>query len=126
MGVVFNPHGFVLMDQDNTLIQDSRKSAHSGKWVRPTGVLVAVPDTPGLFYRITHGESARLTKTQHKVLHKKAQEWLASITEADSSKSRRGKKASVPDETDETLPDGDDNAPPAPDGDDSGDPAVKS
>jgi hypothetical protein len=117
MGVVFNPHGFVLMDATHTLIQDSRKSAHSGKWVRPTGVLVAVPDTPGLFYRITHVESARLSKAQHKALEKKAREWLASITEPAAPKGRRGKKASVPDQGDDTTPS--DDEPPAPDGDDA-------
>jgi hypothetical protein len=118
MGVVFNPHGFVLMDQDNTLIQDSKKSAHSGKWIVPTGVLVAVPDTPGLFYRITHGESMKLTKAHHKALHKKAQDWRASLTESAAPKGRRGKKASVPDQADD--------APPAPDGDDSDDSIAKS
>jgi hypothetical protein len=102
MGVKFNREGFVWMGPDGTLKQDSLVSAHSHKRVVPTGVLEAVPDTPGLFYRITHGESAKLSKAQHKVLHKKAQEWLASITEPDPPKGRRSVK-----KTNEPAPTGD-------------------
>jgi hypothetical protein len=102
MGVKFNREGFVLMGPDGTLKQDSLVSAHSKKRVVPTGVLVAVPDTPGLFYRITHGESTKLNKTQHKALHKKAQEWLASLTEPDPPKGRRSAK-----KTSEPAPTGD-------------------
>jgi hypothetical protein len=92
MGVKFNREGFVLMGPDGTLKQDSLVSAYSKKRVVPTGVLEAVPDTPGLFYRITHGESTKLNKTQHKALHKKAQEWLAALNPPDPPKGRKSSK----------------------------------
>ena len=84
MGVKFNNKGFVQMTPDSTLEHDSLRSAFSGKRVVPTGVLEKVPGTDGLFYRITHGESVKLSKAQRKAIQDKAKAWQADLQAAEA------------------------------------------
>ena len=107
MGVKFNREGFVLMTDTGTLIQDSMLSAQSHKRVVPTGVLEAVPNTPGLFYRITHGEAAKLSKAQRTALQQKAVEWLAALqvpTEPEEQAPKGRKSSKHLDELPDTPP----------------------
>ncbi len=77
-----NKQGFMLKSDQGEVLVQSMFSAHSHKRVVRGSVTLAVPDAPGLFYRLTPLEARQLTDEQHAAIREHIKAWYQARVEA--------------------------------------------